>query len=200
MDWNRLQASIRKAIEQTQAGGEIAPEQAMRLMQERARQLAAPQSAVEEAPNETYLELLTFSAASASYAIETAYVHAVLRTVLCTPVPGLPAHFRGLANVRGEIVAVVDLPPLLRPGAAPAEQMQWGLLMGIDHYDLLLNVDAIFEVTRLAQSDIGQASGLTPEAQTYAHGVTRTGTVILDGRAILTDARLVVGAQSGADT
>jgi purine-binding chemotaxis protein CheW len=52
--------------------------------------------------------------AGASYAVPVAAVREIVRLPAVTRVPGLPAFVAGLANVRGRVLAVIDLRPLLR--------------------------------------------------------------------------------------
>ncbi len=52
--------------------------------------------------------------AGASYGVPVAAVREIVRLPAVTRVPGLPAFVAGLANVRGRVLAVIDLRPLLR--------------------------------------------------------------------------------------
>lgn len=52
--------------------------------------------------------------AGASYAVPVGAVREIVRLPPITRVPGLPAFVAGLANVRGRVLAVIDLRPLLR--------------------------------------------------------------------------------------
>jgi purine-binding chemotaxis protein CheW len=58
-----------------------------------------------------------------SYALPVAAVREIVRLPPVTRVPGLPAFVAGLANVRGRVVAVLDLRPLLRLDAAKGERL-----------------------------------------------------------------------------
>ena len=63
----------------------------------------------------------TFRIDGRLYGVAADRVQEVLRAAPLTPVPLSPAAVRGLINLRGEIVTVVDLRrPLQLPGAAPA--------------------------------------------------------------------------------
>jgi purine-binding chemotaxis protein CheW len=55
------------------------------------------------------LHVLTLGLGGDVFAVETATVHEVLDLVPLTEVPGAAAHLRGLINVRGRVVPVVDL-------------------------------------------------------------------------------------------
>jgi purine-binding chemotaxis protein CheW len=56
-----------------------------------------------------YNELILCRLGKEKIAIETQYVREVLRVKKITPVPTLPKFFKGITNIRGEIISVVDL-------------------------------------------------------------------------------------------
>ncbi len=52
---------------------------------------------------------LTFRLGAEAYGIGVLAVQEIIRTIAITAVPQLPAHLRGVINLRGRIVPVVDL-------------------------------------------------------------------------------------------
>ena len=52
---------------------------------------------------------LTFHLGSSRYAVSVTDVHTVIRMVPVTSVPLMPAHVRGVINLRGAVIAVIDL-------------------------------------------------------------------------------------------
>ena len=76
-------------------------------MEERARRLARP--AAEVRGSGDTLEIVVFGLASERYAVENRYVREVVRLADLAPVPGAPEFMAGVTNLRGEILAVVDL-------------------------------------------------------------------------------------------
>ncbi len=120
IDWQQAYARLERARRALEAGGGLSPEEATRILKERAQALARPQEEV-SAPAET-LDLLVFSLGGERYGIEAAHVVDVLRLRELTPVPGTPPFVLGVMNHRGRIVAVLDLPKLLElPGHGSAE-------------------------------------------------------------------------------
>jgi purine-binding chemotaxis protein CheW len=57
------------------------------------------------------------------YAMPVAAVREIVRLPAVTRVPGLPAFVTGLANVRGRVLAVLDLRPLLQLQAPRGERL-----------------------------------------------------------------------------
>lgn len=77
----------------------------------------------------------------------------------CTRLPGAPAHVRGLINVRGVIVTVIDLGIRLDPTRAPIQE---GTTLLVRYRDRLVGVvvDEVLDVRGLAvEEGRGQESG-----------------------------------------
>jgi purine-binding chemotaxis protein CheW len=55
------------------------------------------------------LHLVTFQLGREEYGVEIASVQEIIRATDITPVPGAPSHVRGVINLRGKIIPVVDL-------------------------------------------------------------------------------------------
>lgn len=58
---------------------------------------------------EALLHLVTFQLGREEYGVEIASVQEIIRATDITPVPGAPSHVRGVINLRGKIIPVVDL-------------------------------------------------------------------------------------------
>jgi purine-binding chemotaxis protein CheW len=58
-----------------------------------------------------------------TYAMPVAAVQEIVRLPEVTRVPGLPAFVKGLANVRGRVLAVLDVRPLLNLDPARGERL-----------------------------------------------------------------------------
>ena len=52
---------------------------------------------------------LTFNLAAESYGIDVLKVREIIRVTAITAVPQMPAHIRGVINLRGKIIPVMDL-------------------------------------------------------------------------------------------
>ena len=85
----------------------VAPKEKQRILKVRARALA--QELEERAEPENYLEVLEFSLAYERYALETSLVREVHPLKELTPLPCTPPFILGIINLRGQILAVIDL-------------------------------------------------------------------------------------------
>ena len=188
-DFKRARArldELRGAIDSSKAG----PEHSAALLKERAVAYAL-------APERTLLaseqfEILVFRFCGEQYAIESHFVSEVLRAPAVTDVPGTPRLLRGIANLRGGILAIMDLSGLL--GTTPEEdQTEWVLVLGEQRDELGIAVDEVVEVTRVRTDEVLPPARAAREiCRDWIRGVTREATVILDGRAILNDQRLQI--------
>jgi purine-binding chemotaxis protein CheW len=60
-------------------------------------------------PETTHLQLLLLEVGDTLYGIESVAVREIVTTRQATRLPGAPAYVRGLMNLRGELVTVIDL-------------------------------------------------------------------------------------------
>jgi purine-binding chemotaxis protein CheW len=68
----------------------------------------------------TALRLLLFRSGGQVFAVDAGAVREVLPALPSTRIPGAPAAVRGLVNVRGTLVTVVDAAQAIGLGSAPA--------------------------------------------------------------------------------
>jgi purine-binding chemotaxis protein CheW len=105
---------------------------------------------------------LTFSLQNESYGIEVLKVREIIRIANITMVPQMPAYMRGVINLRGKIVPVMDL--RLRFGLNQAESTDKTCIIVVQvnlpdrkTTQMGLVVDAVEEVVNVAASDIEEA-------------------------------------------
>lgn len=102
---------------------------------------------------------LTFCLGRESYGIPVLKIREIIRMANITQVPQLPAHIRGVINLRGKIVPVMDLRARFDLGTAePTERtcMVVALVKLASGADTLLGliVDAVEEVVQIGPQDI----------------------------------------------
>jgi purine-binding chemotaxis protein CheW len=102
---------------------------------------------------------LTFKLGRESYGLPVLSVREIIRLCPITPVPKMPAHIRGVINLRGKVIPVLDLRTrfqlseatygeracivVIQVGAAPAQPRLMGAL-----------VDSVEEVVQLSEADL----------------------------------------------
>lgn len=177
-------ADLQRALQSS----EQSPDESRKLLQERAATYArAPERSLLASEQ---LEILTFEFSGEQYAIESRFVSEVLRAPSITDVPWTPDFLCGVINLRGEILAVMDLGGLL--GSAPIEdRSQWVLVLSHDLPEFGIIVEDIHEVTRVrTESVLPPARAARETCRDWIRGVTENAVVVLDGRSVLDDRRL----------
>lgn len=191
IDWREIEHNLEAARAATERVWEPAPEEVRRILQERARRLAAVpeqgKAAIEQ------LEIVEFVLAYERYAVESRYVTEVYPLESLTPLPCTPAFVRGIVNVRGEILAVVDLKKFFDLPEKGLTDLNKVIVLEHDSMRFGILADAIVDVRNIPVAGI-QATlpTLTDIRQDYLKGVTPERTVILDAIKLLTDSKLVV--------
>ncbi len=120
------------------------------------------------------LHLLTFALAREEFGIPVTQVREVIRVADITRVPHAPAHVRGVANLRGRILAVVDLRSRLGLPAAEPTARSRIVVVDLRGRVLGLLVDGVSQVTKVPEASVVPAPEdvRTVEAD-YVTGVAR---------------------------
>ncbi|MBK8575215.1 MAG: chemotaxis protein CheW [Elusimicrobia bacterium] len=97
-------------------------------------------------------KFLTFFLAKEEYGIEILKVQEIIGTMAITPVPRTPEHLRGVINLRGKIIPVVDL--RLKLGLPAAEGQNCIIVVRARGLEIGITVDQVSEVANIADKDI----------------------------------------------
>ncbi len=169
----------------------LTPEQKREILRERARALAQkpPRADTEE----DRLEVVEFAAARERYAVESACIREVCRVKEITPLPCAPAFVAGVMNVRGQIVAVLDIKRFFGLPDAAAGEAKKVLIVRSGDKETGLLADAVAGVRSVSAADVqpppAAFAGASPD---YVKGVTSQGLAILDADKILNDEAIIV--------
>jgi purine-binding chemotaxis protein CheW len=191
IDW----ALARRRLEEAQQALEEAlrpdGERARAILDERARRLAAP--IAEPRRPADVLEIVTFSLGDELFGISSQFVREVVGLPNITPVPGAPRFLLGLSNLRGTILAVLDLLPLFgrtRTGLADLTRL---LVLGLEQPEFGLVADAVRDWQVISRDELSEPpQSLDNNTRRYFVGLTKTATAVLDGEALLADPSLVI--------
>jgi purine-binding chemotaxis protein CheW len=137
------------------------------------------------------LTVITFALGGERYAVESRFLHEIVRVTEIAPVPRAPAYFAGVANVRGEILALVDLRKLLGIGVKGLADLSRILVLGRLQPEIGLLADVAQEITTLRRDALfSPASPAAIGGPDLLLGVTNDALIVLDGEALLDDPRL----------
>ncbi len=102
---------------------------------------------------------LAFTLGRESYGLPVLKVREIIRLVTITPVPQMPEHIRGVINLRGKIVPVVDLRikfglPVTESNESACVVVVQVMLSSGGNIHMGLIVDGVEEVINIAAADI----------------------------------------------
>jgi purine-binding chemotaxis protein CheW len=130
------------------------------------------------------VEFVTFYVGDLLIGVDIHNVEEINRQVDVTPVPQSPHHVRGVINLRGEVVTVVDLRKVLDMGDADINQHSRTVVVNSGNEEIGLLVDRIADVVRVRanQMDMPPAnvSGVDGRFFKGVYKLEKTLLIILD--------------------
>ncbi|HXI19568.1 MAG TPA: chemotaxis protein CheW [Gemmatimonadales bacterium] len=140
-----------------------------------------PIDARPEAPPEPELHLVVFRLGGEEYAVPIGLVREVVRVADITRVPHAPAHVRGVMNLRGRILPVVEIRSRLGLEVAELTPSSRVVVVDLGRRTVGLLVDAVAHVTRLEERLVAAP----PEEVRSAGGDAVTGVARLGDRLLV---------------
>ncbi|MDF2843980.1 MAG: chemotaxis signal transduction protein [Herbinix sp.] len=137
---------------------------------------------------------LTFSMGNETYGMEIRYVTEIIGIQPITEVPELPNYIRGIINLRGKIIAVMDV--RLRFKKEYLEYNDRTCIVVIDTKDMLIGliVDSVSEVLAISEDEIVAPPDINKNSQKYIKAIGKTGSevkLLLDCEKLLSDNEIV---------
>jgi purine-binding chemotaxis protein CheW len=110
------------------------------------------------------IELLTFRLAEQEYSLDIMSVREIRGWTHATPLPHAPRYMKGVINLRGTVLPVMDLADRL--GLPPREQSDRNVIIVVKHGDIMtgLLVDAVSDIVALTSDDLQPPPELTSGA------------------------------------
>ncbi|MBV7271579.1 chemotaxis protein CheW [Clostridium thailandense] len=135
-------------------------------------------------------KFLTFSLGNEFYGIEIMYVTEIIGIQSITEVPELPDYIKGIINLRGKIIPLMDV--RLRFKKEPREYNDRTCIVVIDIRDMFIGliVDSVSEVMSIPEQDIVPPPGLSKSSNRYIKGIGKVGNevkLILDCNKMLNE-------------
>ncbi len=135
-------------------------------------------------------KFLTFNLASESYGIEIKYVTEIIGIQPITVVPDLPEYIRGIINLRGKIIPVMDV--RLRFKKKPIDYNDRTCVIVIDIKDISIGliVDSVSEVLSIPDTDIVLPPEMSKGGNQFIKGIGKVGQdvkLILDCNKLLNE-------------
>jgi chemotaxis signal transduction protein len=137
------------------------------------------------------LQIVNFTVGDVNYGVPVEQVREVRDVQAVTPVPGAPSYIEGVTNLRGQIIAVMDLRKRLN-----IEEAEGGgekiIVIELGKAAVGVVVDTVTEVSTIAGADIERNMQATKRLDDYLVGVGKQGEnliVILDLAKIISDVK-----------
>lgn len=130
-------------------------------------------------------QFLTFWVAEEAYGIEIRYVTEIISIIAITPIPQLPPFIKGIINLRGRIIPVMDMRLKFGMEAIEYNERSCIIVVDIDSLAIGLIVDSVAEVLSIAEEDIVPPPEFAGGNNRYMQGIGK----VADGVRLLLDCR-----------
>ncbi len=194
IDWEKVHERL-AAVDATLNRG-LSPAEEREILKSRARELA--REPLQEEPTGEILDVLEFSLAYETFGIEMSYVRETRPLRDLTPVPCTPPFVLGLVNVRGQILSVIDLKKFFDLPEQGLTDLNKVIILRDGGMEFGILADAVRGVRAIPATDLQPSlPTLTGVREEYLKGVTKERSVVLDGRKLLADRKIVVHEEIG---
>lgn len=126
-------------------------------------------------------QLIVFHVADEEFGVPIGEIQEIIRMKAITPIPDSPEFIKGLINVRGDIVAVIDVKARFSLPRDEKVVPKHIIITKRDETPFGLIVDEVTEVLRIPETEIKKA----PELVTHLHQQYVTGVVTIENRLLI---------------
>lgn len=117
-------------------------------------------------------QFLTFLLEEQEYGLEIFKIKEIRGYSSITPIPNVPAHVRGVMNLRGTVLPVIDLRMKFNLDAVEYNRFTVIVIASVGEKTVGLLVDAVSDVLTIAQDSIRPAPDFGTSVETrFIHGV-----------------------------
>jgi purine-binding chemotaxis protein CheW len=191
IDWAGARQRLTDIQKRIEHGWAPAPEERTGVLEARARLLAREPEAQKSEAEE--FDVVEFLLAYERYGIVSAFVREVYPLADLTPLPGAPFFVLGIANVRGQIVSVVDIKRFFDLPEKGLTNLNQLIVVRLADMELGILADEVLGVRTIGMADLHPPlptmTGIRGE---YLRGLTAERLAILDIEAILADSKIIV--------
>lgn len=111
-------------------------------------------------------QTVVFRLGEESYGIEIFRVNEIIRVREITPIPGTEAHIKGLVNLRGKTIPIVDLRTRLQLPKVEQSETTRIIVVDTEGGNIGVVVDAVTEVITLMDTQIEETPALVCDENT----------------------------------
>ncbi|HPD04906.1 MAG TPA: chemotaxis protein CheW [Spirochaetota bacterium] len=120
------------------------------------------------------IQLVSFKLDKIEYGIDILSVHEILRIPEITRLPNAPEYIKGVINLRGNVIPVVDIRMRFGMPSVPVTELSRIIVVEIGEKLVGLMVDNVYQVIRLSRSRIDEPHELIEGISTeFINGIGR---------------------------
>ncbi|SPF34366.1 Chemotaxis signal transduction protein [Candidatus Desulfosporosinus infrequens] len=138
-------------------------------------------------------KFLTFCMGNDFYGIEIKYVTEIVGLQPITEIPEMPEYIKGIINLRGKIIPVMDVRLRFRKPFREYNDRTCIVVIEINEVSVGLIVDSVSEVIAIPDEEIVVPPSMAKEGNKYIKGIGKVGTdvkLLLDSDKVLNDTEL----------
>ncbi|GAB1476774.1 chemotaxis protein CheW [Bacillota bacterium] len=141
---------------------------------------------------------LIFSMGKELFGIEIRYITEIIGMQPITEVPEMPTYVKGITNLRGKIIPVMDARLRFKKEEREYDSRTCIIVLETNETSIGLIVDSVAEVLNMKDEDISPAPEINKSGNNYIKGIGKSGNdvmLLLDSRRLLKDEELdAIGA------
>lgn len=133
---------------------------------------------------------LTFSLGNESYGIEIRLVTEIIGIQPITEVPELPDYIKGIINLRGKIIPVMDVRLRFKKNVKEYNDRTCVIVIDIRNLSIGLIVDGVSEVISIPETEIVPPPDMNKEGNRFIKGIGKVGSdvkLLLDCEKLLSE-------------
>jgi purine-binding chemotaxis protein CheW len=171
------------------------------ILQRRAEQMSQmPQNRVDA---DDKLPILTFKLGTEKYALPVTAIRSISELHDITPIPCVPDYYRGITNLKGKLVSVLDLMVFLgvdedrnvEAMSHPPKKMMI-VAIGAD-LEIGLMVEQVGSVTEISRETLMNVQSLGYDVLHSVSAITSDGLILLDIEQLFRDPRIRIYEEAG---
>lgn len=152
------------------------------LLEQRARALARRPA---DETRDSSIELLRFSLARESWAVEAHHTVAVFRLRQLTPLPSARAPLYGLTSWRGDVLTLLDLRPLVGAPSTALDDLAFVIVLTDGDQTFGLLADSVSELSSIAADELRPPPESRSAAREYIAAMTTDAALLLDALGLI---------------
>lgn len=123
-------------------------------------------------------KFLTFLLGNEFYGIEIRYVTEIIGIQPITEVPELPEYIRGIINLRGKIIPVMDVRLRFKKPFMEYNDRTCVIVIDIEDLSVGMIVDSVSEVITISEADIVPPPDIRKTGNRYIKGIGKAGSEV----------------------